>query len=420
MHRVLAALLAAASCASVALAQTAPPVVAEGTLNLGQALSEAGAISPSIEESGFGVRSAEAGRVVAGLRPNPTVTTEVENVVGTGAYRGLEGADTTVTFAVPLELGGKRSARIAVADAEISQSRLRTQVAYADLRLAVTRAYINVIATERRLAIAESQIEITTENLRVARDRVMVGANSPIDEQRANLQHVDAQTELAQARVAAAEARRVLERFLGRPLVERLDTAWFDQVEQYGPDAPISAEGTLAHALAQANMATADARVRLARSQRIPDLTLSAGTRRLSGTNDQAMVFSVSVPLPVFNSGRAGVDQAIAQRSQADAQRRTVLFDAEQSISAVRAERDRAAAAVRASVPALEAALEAARIARIGYGEGKFDQMVLLDAERTLLERRRQAIDALVAYHDAEARLARLTAPATVPAATGN
>lgn len=61
---------------------------------------------------------------------------------------------------------------------------------------------------------------------------------------------------------------------------------------------------------------------------------------------------------------------------------------------------------------ALEAATEAARIARIGYGQGAFSQIELLDAERTLAETRAAAIDALAAYHDAEARLRRLTAPA--------
>ena len=73
------------------------------------------------------------------------------------------------------------------------------------------------------------------------------------------------------------------------------------------------------------------------------------------------------------------------------------------------ADRDRAVTAVKASEPALAAAGEAARIARIGYAEGKFDQMVLLDAERTLLDTRRAAIDARADYHNAVARLARLT-----------
>ena len=60
----------------------------------------------------------------------------------------------------------------------------------------------------------------------------------------------------------------------------------------------------------------------------------------------------------------------------------------------------------------LASAAEAARIARIGYREGKFGQLDLLDAERTLSETRTAAIDALATYHDAKARLERLVAAA--------
>ena len=65
-----------------------------------------------------------------------------------------------------------------------------------------------------------------------------------------------------------------------------------------------------------------------------------------------------------------------------------------------------------ASGPALAAAQEAARIARIGYREGKFGQLELLDAERTLSQTRTTAIDALAAYRDAQARWDRLATPA--------
>ena len=420
MHRILAALLAAVSCAGIAQAQTSPPASAGDVLTIDDALAQAGAVSPTGDVAEAGIRAAEAGRVVAGLRPNPTVTTDVENILGTGPYRGLDESETTVNFALPIELGGKRSARIAVSEAEITRARIQTLVAGADLRLGVVQAYVQAIASERRRAIAEGQITVTTENLRIARDRVEAGANSPIDEQRAQLQQVNAETELAQAQRAAEAARATLERYLGRPLNESLDAAWYERVGGYGPQEPVRADGTLALAIARADVSAAEARVRLARSQRVPDLTVSAGTRRLTATKDQAMVFSVSVPLPIFNNGRASVNQALAERDRVDAQRRVALFEAEQAITAARADRDRAAAAVRASGPALAAATESARIARLGYGEGKFDQIVLLDAERTLLDTRRAAVDALAQYHDAEARLARLTAPAPVPAATGN
>ena len=54
----------------------------------------------------------------------------------------------------------------------------------------------------------------------------------------------------------------------------------------------------------------------------------------------------------------------------------------------------------------------AARIARIGYREGKFGQLELLDAERTLAETRVAAIDALANYQNARAQVERLTARA--------
>jgi cobalt-zinc-cadmium efflux system outer membrane protein len=173
------------------------------------------------------------------------------------------------------------------------------------------------------------------------------------------------------------------------------------------------AEGTLALAAADADLATADAGVRLARSQRVPDLTVGPGIRRLEATNDVAAVFSVSVPLPLFNNGRAVVDQANAEKRRADAQRRVTALDVEQQISDAEVQADNAAAAARvASGPALSSAMEAARIARIGYREGKFGQLELLDAERTLNEMRSASIEALASYQRAKARLERLTAPA--------
>lgn len=409
MHRVIAALLAAVSCASLAEAQTSPPTAAQDVITLDEALARAGSSSPSAQAAGAGVRAAEAARTVAGLRPNPSVSAESENVVGTGPYRGFNEAETTVRFEMPIELGGKRGARVGVADARTYRARLDAAIALADVRLRVTQSYLEAVAAERRVTIARDQLRIANEALRVARDRVMVGAVSPIDEQRASVQQINTLTEVQRAERVA---RQNLQLLVGDPINGALDQAWFDRVGGYGPDATIRAESTLAYAAARADFRIADANVRLARSQRVPDLTVIAGAKRLSATNDTAAVVGVSVPLPFFNNGRASIAQARAERDQADAQQRAARLETEQEIANVQRDRDNAAASVRASAPALEAAAEAARIARIGYGQGKFDQLILLEAERTLAETRSAAIDALAAFHDADARLARLTAPA--------
>jgi cobalt-zinc-cadmium efflux system membrane fusion protein len=153
--------------------------------------------------------------------------------------------------------------------------------------------------------------------------------------------------------------------------------------------------------------------VRLARANRVPDLNVGPSIRRLEATNDMAAVFSVSIPIPVFNNGRAAIAQATAQRTQADAQRRVTALDIEQAITDAQAQAANAATTARAaSGPALAAAQEAARIARIGYREGKFGQLELLDAERTLADTRVAAIDALANYQNARAQVERLTARA--------
>jgi cobalt-zinc-cadmium efflux system outer membrane protein len=412
MHRIIAAALAATACAHGAQAQTSPPVATGEVLTLEEALELAGASVPSIEAASAGVRAAEAQRRAAGLRPNPSVNVETENVVGTGAYSGLSSAETTVGLSLPLELGDKRSARVGVADAQLTRARLETVVARAELGLRVRQAFVEAVAAERRLAIAREQVAISDEGLRAARVRVRAGKASPLEEQRAEVARLNAVNTADRNGRAAGLARGNLGRLIGRDPAA-LDSTWFESVGAVGPHARLSADGTLALAVAEADVGTATAQVRLARSQRVPDLTVSAGARRLEATNDVAAVFGISVPLPVFNNGRANVDAARAQREQALALGRMAKFEAEQAIASAETDLANAEANARtASGPALAAAQEAARIARIGYREGKFGQLDLLEAERTLAETRAAAIDALAAYHDAKARLERLTARA--------
>jgi cobalt-zinc-cadmium efflux system outer membrane protein len=270
------------------------------------------------------------------------------------------------------------------------------------------------VAAERRLATTREQSGLAIEALRAARVRVQAGRASPIEEQRADLVLINTEAAVERAIRTLEVARGNLARHVGRPIPARLDLAWFDRVAGYGPARAIDPAGTLAMAAAQADVASADAQVRLARSRRVPDITLSAGARRLAATNDTAAVFGVSIPFPVFNNGSAAIAQARAERDQSAAQGRVIALETANAIATAEAEVANAATAARsASGPALRAAQESARIARIGYREGKFGQLDLLDAERTLSETRAAAIDALAAYHDAQARRDRLTTAAS-------
>jgi outer membrane protein, heavy metal efflux system len=413
MLRIAAAVLAAATCATAAQAQSEDLQAAGPPLTLAEALAAAGATSPNLDAVAAGVRAAEAQRQLAALRPNPSAFFEAENVAGTGSYEGLQSSETTAGLQLPVELGGKRGARIRVADAQGMRARLDAEIARADLILRVTRIYIEAVAAQRRLVTSREQVAVATEGLRVARVRVRAGRASPLEESRASVALANAEGAAERAGRSAQLASANLARLVGRP-VQTLDVAWFEQIGGIGPATRVTADGTLAAAAAQADVRAAEAQLTLARSQRMPDLTVSAAARRLEQTNDVAAVFGVSMPIPLFNNGRASVGVATAERARADALRRAALLNAEQEIAGAEAEVANAATTARtATGPALAAAREAARIARIGYREGKFGQLDLLDAERTLLETRTAAIDAVATYQDAKARLERLTARAS-------
>lgn len=417
MKKMLAAMLAAASCASVAQAQqerlsagTAAPI-----LTLEQAIAVAGGAAPSTEAANAGIEAAQANRTVAGLRPNPVAQAQVENVMGSGPYSGLRSAETTMGIALPIELGGKRVARVAVANAQLSRAELETAVVAADIRFQVTGLYVAAVAADRRLEAARDQLRIAEDALRAAKVRVQAGRASPLEEQRADVARINAAASLERAARLAEVARLNLARRLGRPIEGPFDVTLLDRlpVATYGPMIAPSASGTLTLAAADADLAVADAGIRLARANRVPDLNIGPALRRLEATNDTAAVFSVSIPIPLFSNGKAAVAQASAERTRAEARRRMTALDVEQAIDEAQAEAANAETTARAATgPALAAAQEAARIARIGYREGKFGQLDLLDAERTLADTRIAAIDALANYQNARARLERLTAPA--------
>ncbi|KQU55911.1 transporter [Sphingomonas sp. Leaf339] len=434
MKLMLAAILAAASCASIAQAQQGRPIQAAVPtetptaaqplpgLSLDQAVSAAGGSAPSGAAASASVEAAQAARAVAELRPDPVFQGQVENVVGSGPYRGVRNAETTIGVAIPIELGGKRGARVAVADAQVSRAQLQKAIVAADIRVQVTQLYIDVIAAERRLVTARDQARIAGEVLRGASVRVQAGRASPLEQQRADVARINADTNVERLTRLAEAARTNLARRLGRPIDGTLDVELLDRLPPatFGPAAPVQTAGTLELAAADADLVIADAGIRLARANRVPDINVGPALRRLEATNDTAAVFAISIPIPAFNNGRAAIAQATAERTRAEAVRRITALDVEQAITDAQAEVANAATSARAAVGlALAAAAEAARIARIGYREGKFGQLDLLDAERTLAETRVAAIDALADYQNARARLERLTASVPTTSSEG-
>jgi len=400
IFRVTAAALAMCAAAGSALAEGA-------ALTLAEAIARGRAQAPQLQSAEAALRAADANIQLSSLRPNPTLSVEAENVLGSGRYSGFGGGDKTVSLSMPLELGGKRGARLRVAQAERATAGIGARSAEAELTLQITEAFVALAASERYVTIAKISNELAERAHHAARERVRAGKASPIEEQRADVLRINSEVRLGKAMRAAELAQKTIARLTGTPMPFEIMSTWFEQFERSEVMPPAGQK--LAIATAEAELAAAEARVDAARRDRIPDVTLTAGMRRYGETSDKAAVLALSVPLPLFNQGTAALARSRAEFDRASATRRAVVLEVEQSTAQAQAEvADALAAARAASGPALAAAEEAARIARIGYAEGKFPQLELIEAERSLAETRQSAVDALAALHAARARLARL------------
>ena len=391
--------------ATTAVAQS---VVENGTaLRLGDAVAKARLQAPALQGADAAVRAAEANVQLSGLRPNPTLSVEAENVMGSGRYTGFGGGEKTVSFSIPLELCGKRQARVGVARAESIAAGIGAKASQADLTLQVTEAFVSLAASERHAQIAKTSHELAERAFHAARERVRAGKASPIEEQRADVLRINAEVRLGKAVRAVELARSNVVRLTGVAKPFAIASPWFEHVER--SDVPAASGAGLAIVAADAEVAAAAARIVAARSDRVPDVTLTAGMRRFGETSDKAAVIGLSIPLPLFNPGTAVLSRTRAEYDRAVATRRAAGLAFDQSMEQANAEvADAVEAARAANGPALAAAEEAARIARLGYREGKFPQLELIEAERSLAETRQASVDALTALHTARARLARL------------
>lgn len=381
--------------ATAAIAQTH---TSPSPLTLADAVLEARQRSPLSIEAISRVE-AEQGRLAqARLRPNPEIDIAVENFAGSRDFSGTRSAETTGSLALPIELGGKRSARVGTASAGVALAEAEAQVAMLDLDLAVREAHTLAAEAEAAAKLAAEDADIAKALEAAVRKMVDAGREPPLRQVTATAERAqaDAVAELATAERLAAKEK--LAALIGR---ERVD---FD-VPPLAPGGLPNADGRRAvagpdMAAAQNQLAFARAALLDARAQRAPDLRVSLGARRLAADDATAMVAGVSIPFPLFNRNGGTIAAAAADVRGAEAVAARLERQAGARLAAAEARQRAAATSFRTyDKVVVPGAAEALQIARLGYAAGRFPYSDLLMAQRGYTEARRAR---LAAARDAE------------------
>lgn len=377
-------------------------------ITLADALSQGAQSSPRVAQARAQAQAAEARARQSGASPNPEISLEVENFAASGPYRDTRSAETTLALSQRLELGGKRSARMAVATAERDISVIALKKAEADLARDTRIAFAELQATEARAVLAKQNVARAQELARSANLFVEVGRDPPLRKLRADALLADAKAEEAQTFGELLAARRMLADLIGSNDSKLTASESADQ-ERPGilpPQMP-----SLDEQLAGIERDAARARIRVARADAVPDVTASAGVRRISDSGDNALVAGISIPLPIRNSNRGNIEAAGADSLASEAALSQARMDARRSQYDARmllgAAEERVAVL---SGPALAQAEEAVRLASVGYSAGKFSLIELIDAQQALTATRNSLIDARLDRARALAALIRANA----------
>ena len=396
----LAGTLAALWPAGAAWSQTAPPFA--------QLLRDA-QTTPRVRVLDAEIARARGVAEQARARPNPTVSVYAENFAGDTLRNASNQQQTTFQIDQPIELGGKRSARIAAGEAGIVLAQARTRDGRLLYATELARAYAGAELAERRISIAEDQVEAATQDLKVAQALVGAGkearlrqlqAETDLNTLRADLETVRAQKTVALARLSALAGVPIPFTGVSESLVGRLNAR-----PATGPIDPMQATTVK---VAEAERDAAARAVTLQQRLAIPNVTAQLGVRQLRVASGPAIVAGIGIPLPLFDRNRGNISAAQADLQGAEARAAIARLDAETgsraALALVEAADQRAVAAERT----LATAEEAYRLARVAYEAGKSPLIELLAARRNLGATRVVLLDAVSARIDARANLARL------------
>jgi len=390
-----------------------PTEAAPDTLTMRAALLRALRDSPRLPDSSLELRAREAESLQAGLLPNPAVTTEVEDFAGGGSRNGFNASQTTVSLAQLIELGGKRAARVRLADANADLARWDFESMRMDVLATAAKAFVAALAAQDKLALTDDLRRIAESSVAAVARTVQSGAASPVEEGRAKvllsqvqIEREQRARELDQARLAlAASWGSTVPSFLDvigdladvrQP--EPLDELWLD-VER-NPD------------LARWNteLEQRSATLSLAEAQAIPDVTVSAGGRYYQDEGTAGVVALFSIPLPVFNRNQGAIEAAQSRLDRAKVEQRIVDVSIRSGVAQAYQQLRAAYAQVlelrERTIPQAEAVFRGAQDA---YARGLFRYIEVLDAQRTLFQLRASYVDALLAYHTQITDIARLT-----------
>ncbi len=372
-----------------------PPTMAQqNALTLEQALDVARHRAPVVLAARARIEEARGRYQGAALRfrDNPVFETEA----GPRTRGGTKSADIDVAVSQDFELGGRRKARVAGAQAGIDRETAFSSEVLRRLLRDVAIAFYRTLAAHERARLLTMTDQVATEILRTAERRFEAG-EIPILE--VNLARTSAARVRAEQRAASGdsvsalgELRALLGMRPDEPIAIRGDLRTRrsydpEQLFAQGKDRPDIR-------VLEAELREAEADIRLGEGFRRPDIGFTTRYQREEGAN----VFQggLKITLPVFSHGQelraVGTARASRVRVELDALLRAIYVETKTALDAYLQRVGAVEELEKSALPSLD---DNEALARRSYEEGELGLVELLLIRREILETRLVYLDHL-------------------------
>lgn len=381
----------------------------DSVISLGSALQLALAKNPQVQAARAQIAAAQGRLQQSQYRPNPELSTQIEDL---GRKNESGPSQSTVGVEQPFELFGKRGARKAVAEAELSAEQYGAQLSLLELYQKVASAFAAAVAAQDNVALATQRLELARRIEEAVQVKVTDGAVPKAELLRAQSAAKLGEIDLAAAGATATRTRLALAALWGSGNASFQVDGSLDEWLSNAPagTAGITIDDNPVFAGLQAQMRAREADIKLAKATGKPNVNLGAGYRRLHDDGSNSFLVWASIPLPLFNRNRGGVAEATARLTQSEAElaatRQRLDGELRQLVVGLQTQRQLVAMLREQVIPPAQQAMEEIDLA---YRLGSQPYINVLDAQRTLSELQGQLIDALVSGANAAIGIEQLT-----------
>ena len=353
----------------------------------------------------YDVDAAEADITTAGLpTTNPQLTVNAD-ILPTGKIFAPGDKFYGASVAFPFELGGKRDARVAVANQSKRAVAETVNDATRTLLLTVRTAFADALASKSALQLATQNLALLDSVVALNRIRVAAHDVAETELERSEIAAEQTRADLASAQIDYNRTLAALQTVMGRTtLAQGMEIDGDLTVPPVVPVASVAdaqkyAREHRADLLALRNTLTAqEANVRLQEANAAIDLSVSADFSHQGSDNYYGS--TLSLPLPLYNRNQGERAKAAVHVTQTEQQVRALeqQIDADTE-TAFREFNARLEIVDRQRKELLPRAQHVRGAVEYAYRSGGTSILDFLDAQRTYNDAMRAHIDALSALH---------------------